>query len=211
MADPAAVLAEALIVLLGALAADGAVLIMDDLHWADEDTVSALTYLADSVEELPLALLLAARTEPLLPARLERLAAAPSIHRLPLRRLTPIEIRDALRTAQPELAPEKLDQLVTAVDGLPLVLDEFIRQLRESTPGTDEFDIRHTTLAAAVQLRLTRVSPETRVVLDAMAVLGETDAELLAAVTGLNEAALSTALRDGQHAVGSHLAAPTHA
>lgn len=133
----------------------------------------------------------------MLPARLERLAAAPSIHRLPLRRLTPIEIRDALRTAQPELAPEKLDQLVTAVDGLPLVLDEFIRQLRESTPGTDELDMRHTTLAAAVQLRLTRVSPETRVVLDAMAVLGETDAELLAAVTGLNEAALSTALRDG--------------
>jgi DNA-binding CsgD family transcriptional regulator len=172
-------------------------LILDDLHWADEDTVSALTYLADSVEELPLAVLLAARTEPLLPARLERLAAAPSIHRLLLRRLTPIEIRDALRTAQPELAPEKLDQLVTAVDGLPLVLDEFIRQLRESTPGTDEFDMRHTTLAAAVQLRLTRVSPETRVVLDAMAVLGETDAELLAAVTGLNEAALSTALRDG--------------
>jgi predicted ATPase len=197
MADPAAVLAEALIVLLEAMAADGAVLILDDLHWADDDTVSVLTYMADSVEELPVALLLAARTEPLLPARLERLAAARSIHRLPLRRLTPIEIRDALRAAQPELAPEKLDQLVTAVDGLPLVLDEFVRQLRETSPGTDEFDIRHTTLAAAVQLRLTRLSPETRVVLDAMSVLGETDAELLAAVTGFDDATLSTAIHDG--------------
>jgi DNA-binding CsgD family transcriptional regulator len=197
MADPAAVLAEALIVLLRAMAADGAVVVLDDLHWADEDTVSALTYLADSVEELPVALLLAARTEPLLPARLERLSAAQSIRRLPLGRLTPIEVRDALQTAQPELAPEKLDQLVTAVDGLPLVLDEFIRQLRESAPGTDEFDMRHTTLAAAVQLRLTRVSPETRVVLDAMSVLGETDAELLAAVTGFDDATLSTAIHDG--------------
>ena len=56
MADPAAVLAEALIALLGVMAPDGAVLIVDDLHWADEDTISALTYLADSVEELPLAL-----------------------------------------------------------------------------------------------------------------------------------------------------------
>jgi predicted ATPase len=55
MADPAAVLAEALIALLGVMAPTGAVLIMDDLHWADEDTISALTYLADSVEELPLA------------------------------------------------------------------------------------------------------------------------------------------------------------
>ena len=197
MADPAAVLAEALILLLAAMAADGTALILDDLHWADEETVSVLTYLADSAEEVPVALLLAARTEPLLPARLERLSAAQSIHRLPLRRLTPAEVRDAVQAAQPELAPERLDQLVTAVDGLPLVLDEFVRQLRESAPGTDEFDMRHTTLAAAVQLRLARVSPETRVVLDAMSVLGETDADLLAAVTGLDEAALRTAIHDG--------------
>jgi DNA-binding CsgD family transcriptional regulator len=197
MADPAAVLAEALIVLLGAMAADGAVVILDDLHWADEDTVSVLTYLADSMDELPVALLLAARAEPLLPVRLERLSAAQSIQQLLLRRLTPTAVRDALRAVKPELAPEKLDQLVAAVDGLPLVLDEFLRQLRESELGSDEFDMRHTTLAAAVQLRLARVLPETRVVLDAMSVLGETDAELLAAVTGLDNTTLSAAIHDG--------------
>src|SRR5829696_371711 len=197
MADPAAVLAEALIVLLGAMAANGAVVILDDLHWADEDTVSVLTYLADSMEELPVALLLAARAEPLLPVRLERLSAAQSIQQLLLRRLTPTAVRDALRVVKPELAPEKLDQLVAAVDGLPLVLDEFLRQLRESELGSGEFDMRHTTLAAAVQLRLARVSPETRVVLDAMSVLGETDAELLAAVTRLDDTKLSAAIHDG--------------
>ena len=84
MADPAAVLAEALILLLRAMAADGAVLLVDDLQWADEDTISVLTYLADSVEELPLALLLAARIELLLPDRLERLSTAPAIRRSPL-------------------------------------------------------------------------------------------------------------------------------
>jgi hypothetical protein len=82
------------------------------------------------------------------------------------------------------------------VDGLPLVLDEFIRQLRECPSDTDQFAMRHTTLAAAVQLRLTRVSPKTRVVLDALSILSETDAELLGAVTGLDETALATAIHD---------------
>jgi DNA-binding CsgD family transcriptional regulator len=196
MADPAAVLAEALIALLGVMAPHGAVLIMDDLHWADEDTVSVLTYLADSVEELPVAVLLAARAEPLPPGQLQHLSAARSVRRLPLRRLTPVEVADALRAAQlPELTPEKVDQLVAAVDGLPLVLDEFVRQLREYPAGTD-IDMRHTTLAAAVQLRLGRVSPKTRAVLDAMSVLGETDTGLLAAVTGLDDAGLTTAIHD---------------
>jgi DNA-binding CsgD family transcriptional regulator len=198
MADPAAVLAEALIALLGVMAAHGAVLIVDDLHWADDDTVSVLTYLADSVEDVPLTLLLAARAEPLLPSHLQRLSAARSLRKLPLKRLTPVEVGDALRAAQlPELTAEKVAQLVTAVDGLPLVLDEFVRQLRESAPGTNEFDIRQTTLAAAVQLRLSRLAPQTRVVLDAMSVLGETDAELLVAVAGLDDATLSTTLHDG--------------
>jgi DNA-binding CsgD family transcriptional regulator len=196
MADPAAVLAEAFIVLLQTMAPRGAVLILDDLHWADDDTVSVLTYLADTVDELPIALLLAARAEPLLPARLERLSAALSIRQLSLRRLTSIEVGDALRAAQPKLASEKVDQLITAVDGLPLVLDELIRQLRESAPGTDEFDTRHTTLAAAVQLRLGRLPPDSRVVLDAMAVVGETNADLLAAVTGLDDARLSMAIHN---------------
>jgi DNA-binding CsgD family transcriptional regulator len=198
MADPAAVLAEALIALLGVMAPDGAVLIMDDLHWADEDTVSVLTYLADSVEDVPLALLLAARAEPLLPALLERLGAARSLRRLPLSRLTPTEVGDALRAAQvPDLAPDRVDQLVTAVDGLPLLLDEFVRQLRESAPDTNQFDVRQTTLAAAVQLRLSRLSAQTRVVLDDMSVLGETDAKLLVAVSGLDDETLSAALHDG--------------
>jgi predicted ATPase len=83
---------------------------------------------------------------------------------------------------------------VTAVDGLPLVLDEFVRQLRETPTG--ELDTRHTTLAAAVQKRLRRLTGDSRVVIDALSVLGETESELLAAVTGLDEATLSAAIHD---------------
>jgi predicted ATPase/DNA-binding CsgD family transcriptional regulator len=203
MADPAAVLAEALILLLRAMAADGSVLLVDDLQWADEDTISVLTYLADSVEDLPLALLLAARTEPLLPDRVERLSGARSIRELPLNRLTPSEVADALRAQQlPGLAPATVDQLVSAVDGLPLVLDEFVRQLRENPPAMGEL---HTTLAAAVQKRLRKLRGDSRVVLDALSVLGETESDLLAAVTRLDEATLSAAIHD---AVSSTLLVP---
>ena len=59
------------------MAAGGAVLLIDDLHWADEDTISVLSYLADSVEQLPLALIMTARTEPLPPDCLERLTPSP--------------------------------------------------------------------------------------------------------------------------------------
>ena len=204
MADPAAVLAEALILLLRAMAAGGAVLLIDDVHWADEHTISVLSYLADSVEQLPLALIMTARTEPLPPDCLERLSAVPSMRQLSLRRLTPSEVGEALRAQElPALAPETFDQLVTAVDGLPLVLDEFVRQLRESPP--DGFDMKATTLAAAVQKRLRSLPADARVALDAMSVVGEPDSELLGAITGLDEARLSLAIHD---AVSSTLLVP---
>ena len=98
---------------------------------------------------------------------------------------------------------ETFDQLVTAVDGLPLVLDEFVRQLRESPP--DGFDMKHTTLVAAVQKRLRNLPADGRVALDAMSVVGETDSELLGAITGLDEARLSIAIHD---AVSSTLLVP---
>ena len=204
MADPAAVLAEALILLVRAMAPGGAVLLIDDVHWADEDTISVLTYLADSMEQLPLALIMAARTEPLLPDRVERLNTVPAIRQLPLSRLTRREVGEALRAQElPTLDPESVDQLVAAVDGLPLVLDEFVRQLRESPP--DGFDMKHTTLAAAVQKRLRSLPADARVALDAMAVVGETVGELLAAITGLDEARLNIAIHD---AVSSTLLVP---
>ena len=201
MADPAAVLAEALILLLRAMSADGAVLLIDDVHWADEDTVSVLSYLADSLDQLPLALIMTARSEPLLPEPQERLSAAPSIRQLRLSRLQAPEVADALRAQEfPGLAPETVAQLVAAVDGLPLILDEFVRQLRENPANA--IDMKHTTLAAAVQKRLRSLPPDARVVLDAMSVLGDTDSELLTVLTQIDDAKLSTAIH---HAVCSNL------
>ncbi len=201
MADPAAVLAEALVLLLRAMSAVGAVLLIDDVHWADETPCPCSAISPTQLDQLPLALIMTARSEPLLPDPLERLSAAPSIRELRLSRLQASEVEDALHAQElPGLAPETVDQLVTAVDGLPLVLDEFVRQLRESPANV--IDMKPTTLAAAVQKRLRSLPADARVVLDAMSVLGDTDSELLTAVTELDDAKLSTAIH---HAVSSTL------
>ena len=197
MADPAAVLAEALIALLQVMAPDGAVLIVDDLHWADEDTLSVLTYLADTVEDLPLALLLAARDESPGSAGLEQLIAGRSVRRLGLRRLTDAQVTAALAAELPALRPDAIDQLAIVIDGLPLILDEFVRQLRETSMSPAELDVGHTTLSTAVQLRLSRLSPAARAVLDALAVLGETDGDVLAAASRQEPEALTSGIHEG--------------
>jgi tetratricopeptide (TPR) repeat protein len=63
----------------------------------------------------------------------------------------------------------------------------------------------HTTRAPAVIKRLRRLTGDSRVVLDALSVLGETESELLAVVTTLDEATLSAAIHD---AVSSTLLVP---
>ena len=133
MADPAAVFAEALMMLLQRMAPHGAMLILDDLHWADPDTISVLESIVDSIDTLPLALILAARAEPRLPAPLQRLADEHSVQLVQLTRLSPTEVQQALRASPlPKLPADQLEQLVAVVDGLPLILDELIRQISES-------------------------------------------------------------------------------
>lgn len=198
MADPAAVLASALVLLLETVAPNGAALVLDDLHWADPDTLSVLTSVIEFVDTLPLALIFAARGEKPMPATLQQLVADHSIRVLPLRRLTPTEVTDALRNSQlPQLPPDKLGQVVTAVDGLPLVMDEFVRQIEEGTSNAGQLNLEAITLTSAVQLRLVGLSADCRSVLDALSVIGDTDAEVLMAATALDADRLGAALHVG--------------
>lgn len=198
MADPAAVLAGALILLLQTLAPNGAVLMLDDLHWADPDTLSALSFLVDSVDTLPLALVLAARGEVTMPPALHELAQAEPVRKLPLRRLTSDEVADAVRESQLiRLPPDQLEQLITAADGLPLIIDEFVRQLQERGSQAGSLDLGRSTLASAVRLRLAGVTPDCRSALDALSVVGDSDPEVLAAATGMEPDRLGRALHAG--------------
>jgi hypothetical protein len=71
-----------------------------------------LSYLADSLEQLLLALIMTARAEPLLRDWLERLST-PAIRHLPLNRLMPRDVADAPRAQElPEFVAETVDQPV---------------------------------------------------------------------------------------------------
>jgi len=63
--DSQALRGEAVLQLLRRLGPDGLVVAMEDLHWADPDTVSLVEYLADNAAGQPLLFAVSLRTEPM--------------------------------------------------------------------------------------------------------------------------------------------------
>jgi predicted ATPase len=97
-ADSPAVRAEAVLQLLRRLSPGGLVVAMEDLHWADPDTVSLLEYLADNADGQPLLFAFSLRTEPLSPASdlARRQRGRPGIVHLPLDRLAEREVAEMI-------------------------------------------------------------------------------------------------------------------
>jgi DNA-binding CsgD family transcriptional regulator/tetratricopeptide (TPR) repeat protein len=205
-----AVLGEAVLRLLGALAhrsgGAGTLLILEDLHWVDPDTLTVLTYLAHAAESSPLLLVGTSRAEVALPQPLLDLAAATQATELPLERLDADDVRELVEVCLSGRPPEEVVAFVRDnADGLPLLIEELLTGLRSVgaldpagrlvgplTPAVPR------TFAATVQRRVEDLDPAARSVLRAAAVLGRRfDWSLLPEVTGLPEAEVLTALRAG--------------
>ena len=207
--DPVVVVGEGVLRLLRLIGGEqGCVLVLEDLHWADRDTLALLEYLASVVAGSPVLLVGSSRTDDVQPEVLRRLATRATVTRLPLVRL------DAGATAQLAsacaggaiLPPEVLDFLVGAADGLPFLVEELLAGLIESgcvDPGNG-WVVRGplrarvpSTLAELVGRRLAGLTPDARRVLDAAAVAGRSvEWNLLAEVTGLPEDGVTAALRE---------------
>jgi DNA-binding CsgD family transcriptional regulator/tetratricopeptide (TPR) repeat protein len=177
-------------------AARGCLLRLEDLHWADADSVALLTYLAGALGSCNVAVIASARDEPA-HAVAEPLAASPAVEVLPLARLDPEQVT-ALAIARhggAALSDDHLHALVRRSDGLPLLVEELLDGLIHSRDG-GELPMPPT-LAALVQRRLTDLrQPQVRVV-QAAAVLGDvTDWTALSALAGQHEQDVLDALRD---------------
>jgi DNA-binding CsgD family transcriptional regulator len=187
--DPAVVLGEGVLALLAAVHGDrGGVLVLDDLHWADADTLDLLGYLAGAVVGAPVLLALSARDDEGGGA-VRALAAHPDVTVLALARLGADAVaRLAARRGGPH-EPAALEELVRRAEGLPFLVEELLAEGSAALPPS---------WAELVARRLDALPDGARTVLDAAAVTpGDPDHHLLAAATGTDAATVSTALRAG--------------
>ena len=205
-----AALGEAVLRLLAALThqtrAAGTLLVLEDLHWVDPDTLTVLTYLAHAAESNPLLLVGTARSELALPQPLLDLVTATQATELTLERLEPDDVRELVEVCLSGRPPDEVVAFVRDnADGLPLLIEELLTGLRSVgaldaagrlvgplTPSVPR------TFAATVRRRVEDLEPAARSVLQAAAVLGRRfDWRLLPEVTGLTAAEVLEALRAG--------------
>jgi DNA-binding CsgD family transcriptional regulator len=206
-------LGEAVLRLLRALSGDaGCLLVLEDLHWADQETLALLEYLADNLAAERALCVGTLRDEDAAEAAglASALRARGSAAILPLSRL------DAAATAEMALAcvgaadlPDPVQSLVAErAEGLPFLIEEILAGLIGEGSLTEHDGSWHAgdlaaagipgTFADAVQRRLDAMNEDARGVICSAAVLGRRfDWALLGQVTGQPDAAVVAALRRG--------------
>jgi DNA-binding CsgD family transcriptional regulator len=122
-----------------------AILVLEDLHWADEGTVDVLAHVARRIDRAPVLLLATYRDDALDPSHplrsaLGLLATAPHLERLALKPLS----RDAVRTLA-EAAGRDADVVFETTLGNPF----FVSELLASSPGEVPVNVRDAVLARA--------------------------------------------------------------
>ncbi|HET9076600.1 MAG TPA: AAA family ATPase [Acidimicrobiales bacterium] len=191
VAVPAAVRAEAVLQVLRRVTPEGVVVVLEDLHWADPDTLALIEYLADHVADQAAVLAVTCRTDPG-PAASElipRLWGRNRVVVLPLERLSPAETAEMVAACLPGSRADRVDtaRVLRSAEGIPLLVEELL-----ASPGVPE------SVAGAVTARLGAMPPDQRRVLEAAATLGrQFEWELLPATTGMDATRVTDALAAG--------------
>ncbi len=197
---------EALLELLDLLCARSpVVLILEDVHWADRSTRTFAAFLARSVRDQPVVVVLSYRSDelhrrhPLRPllAELERLDRT---RRLELRPFDRDELTAALsdilgRTPEADV----IDRLLTRTEGNPLYLEELL------AAGLDGRGATPQSLRDAFLWRIERLSADARAVVRAVAVGERLREPAIAAAGGIEGERLLDGLRE---AVAEHVLQP---
>jgi len=204
--DPTVMLGEGLLRLLDTLGdGAGSLLLLEDLHWADPDTVALVGYLADAAATSSVLVAVSARDDESQlgddePRRLtiDDIARLPAVTGLRLDRLTAEQAAVmAAGGGGPSIGPDVLSELIERAQGLPIVIDELLAVARvedRARSGRPSAGLPPT-LAGVVRRRLAAMDPEVRTVLRAAAVLGtDPDWRMLPVVVGLDDSAVHHAL-----------------
>jgi DNA-binding CsgD family transcriptional regulator len=178
--------------LLGELAATAPlVLVLEDLHWADESSLEMMSFLAVRLRDQPVLLVGTLREDELggaVKLWLTELERRSRVTRLRLTRLADAEIADVVADLLPDAASAgRLPAVIAAAEGNPLYARELARSDQEKTPAS---------ITAAVLARAAGLSPAARALVDQVCVAGGSlRHELLAAATGLPERRLLSHIR----------------
>lgn len=172
----------------------GAVLVLEDLQWADPDTVAVVHHLADHVGASRLLVLATVRTGggDSAAALVRSLAGREASSVVQLERLDRIEVghlAELYLGRPPE--PALLDVLEERAEGVPLLLDALLAGgASTSASGVPP------SFAAAVDQRLSELAPPVRRVLEVAAVLGRSfDVDAVATALGRRPRSVADDLR----------------
>jgi len=190
----------------------GCVLVLEDLHWADRETLALLEYVADNISAEHVLCVGTLRADEggearALAASLETRGSAEV---LPLRRLPPGAVSQmALDCLGASLLPAEVQSLIAdRAEGVPFLVEEVLAGLLADGKLVEQDGSWHTsgpvaagvpaTFADAVGRRLDGVDDDSRRVICAAAVIGRHfDWQLLGQMVDLSEHAVVAALRRG--------------
>jgi DNA-binding CsgD family transcriptional regulator len=185
-----AVRGEAVLRLLRRLAQPGTlVVVLEDLHWADPDTLAVIEYLGDNLAAEPVLCVATARSEPPSAAMdlAIRLRGRRSAAHISLSRLNDEHVAVMVRACLPGAAGDVIARVQRAADGVPFLVEEIL-----ASPGVPR------SFADTVRTRLAGLGDDERLALHTAAVLGRHfDWRLLSSATGLPPGVVSGALERG--------------
>jgi DNA-binding CsgD family transcriptional regulator len=200
--DSIAMVGEAVVRLLAVLGGDGGCLmILEDLHWSDPETIAIVEYMADHVASAPVVCIVTCRSDDTLTATaaLRALVSRRVASPLVLPPLGDQSIREMATACVrgSAMANDAVDALVTAAEGVPFLVEELLAAweaagvLSYGTAGwtvdVGATPIASETFSDAVARRIDMLGGDTRSVLEAAAVLGRRfDWPLLAPMTNVD-------------------------
>lgn len=174
---------EAVVQLLSRIATVGVAVVLEDLHWADPDTVAVLDFLADELTALPVLWVITARRSDAIVDLADRLRGRRGVTVMALEPLPPAVVAQMVADCRPDADAALVERVQRAAEGVPL----FVEEIAAAHGVPDSF-------ARAVTGQLDSLDGPTRRIVEVAAVLGRSDIPLLQAVTGRDAATVTAAL-----------------
>ena len=213
------ILFNAVVELLGRSAASGPILLLfEDLHWADEGTLSLLNHIARSISKVPVLILGTFRDNEIdsagpLARTLDELLRIHMLERISLRGLPQSAVAEMIHAlSEKEPPPDVVNLIYSGTDGNPFFVEELFRHLLERGKLMDsngefrrdlnlaEIDVPQT-LRLVIGRRLARLSDEARKILGPAAVIGRSFTfELLEASTKIDADSLLDSVEEVEKA-----------